>query len=73
MEFDQIFKPDLRTAPGEPVAIPPSLRAGREEPSRYRASAALLQAAKVAVLLNKPVLLTGPSDPETFCTSLLHR
>jgi MoxR-like ATPase len=68
--FDAIFDPDPKKIPGSRVEFPPSLRAQQELPENYRASADLLQAAKVAVLLRKPLLITGEAG--TGKTQLAH-
>jgi MoxR-like ATPase len=58
-DFDLIFDPDVKNVPAERVDFPQPLRARLDLPENYRASKDLLQAAKVAVLLRKPLLLTG--------------
>jgi MoxR-like ATPase len=60
-EIDELFDPRVRKRPSAPVPPPASLRARQDLPQDYIASKDLLQAAKVAWLLRKPLLLTGPA------------
>jgi len=54
------------------VDIPAPLRSGRDHPSRYRADRELRAAAKVAIALGKPLLLTGePGSGKTQFASFL--
>jgi MoxR-like ATPase len=55
--------PDLQNAtkeaPAKPVALPPSRRTQMDDPKNYLPDSGLVAAMRVAVLLRRPLLLTG--------------
>jgi MoxR-like ATPase len=68
------FIPDLSNLTGEapetPVPVPESRRAGKETPNKYLPEAGLVDAFRVALLLRRPLLLTG--EPGTGKTQAAH-
>jgi MoxR-like ATPase len=66
--------PDLanltRSAPSEPIVIPPSRRVGKDAPKSYIPDRGLVDAMRAALLLRRPLLLTG--EPGTGKTHAAH-
>lgn len=60
MDFKTILSQlELQTPPPNPIGLPPALRKEQDDPARYIPSKELLDAARVSLMLRKPLLLTG--------------
>jgi MoxR-like ATPase len=59
-----------RIAPEKPVSLPESRRAGRDSPKEYIPEPGLVDAFRAALLLRRPLLLTG--EPGTGKTQAAH-
>src|SRR5205085_10906877 len=71
--FFAAFETTETGRPSAPVPIPRPLRIGQDRPEKYIADKPLLAAAKAAVLLGKPLLLTGePGTGKTQFASHLN-
>jgi MoxR-like ATPase len=60
VDFNTILSQlELQAPPPKPIELPPALRKELDDPAKYIPSKELLDAARVSLMLRKPLLLTG--------------